>query len=72
MHATVARPERRHAVEHGRFHGDPIGRRQLIKAGAIVLVPIFARLDAMAAANALGRIEKNTARLTVEQSRGRN
>src|SRR5512135_1140963 len=27
MHTTVARPQRRHAFEHGRFHGDPIGRR---------------------------------------------
>ena len=72
VHTAIARPNRRKPFEDWRFHRDPGCRRQLIKACAIVLVPIFAGLDAMTAADALGRIEKNTAWLTVEQSRGRN
>jgi hypothetical protein len=72
VHTAIARPNRRKPFEDWGFHRDPICRRQLIKTRTIVLVPIFACLDAMPAADALGRIEKNTARLTVEQSRGRN
>jgi len=69
VHAAIARPERRHAFEHGRLHGDPVRAGEFVQAGAVVLVPILARLHAVAAADAFGRVEENAARLAVFQAR---
>ena len=71
MHATVARPERRQPFEHRRLHGDPVGGGKFVEAGAVMLVPIFARLHAVAAADAFRRVKQYAPRLAVpEPGRG--
>ena len=57
MHAAIAGPERGESFEHWRLHGDPVGARQFVERCAWVIVPILAGLHAVAAADALGRIE---------------
>src|ERR1044071_8550748 len=52
MHTAIARPQWRESFEHRRFDGDPIRAGQLVEGCAGMVVPVFAGLDAMAAADA--------------------
>ena len=67
MHAAVASPKTRHALEHRRLDGQPIRAGKLVDGGARMIVPVLARLNALAATDAFGRIEKNCSRSAVEQ-----
>ena len=71
MHATIARPNRRESFEHRRLHGDPVGGGEFVETRAVMLVPIFARLHAVAAADTFCRVEQDAAPLAVvEPGRG--
>ena len=72
VHTTVACPERRESLEDRRFHSYPVCAGERIEAGTVVIVPVLTCLNTVTAADALGRIEENASRFSVEKFSGWN